>query len=97
MGEGTGARARVVFRGSVQGVGFRYTTIEVASSFEVTGFVRNEADGSVELVAEGERAEVEAFLDAVSRRMARHARSRDVAWAPATGEFQGFGIRFWGD
>jgi acylphosphatase len=49
----------------VQGVGFRYSTREVACSYEVTGFVRNLPDGRVELVAEGDEAELRAFLDGV--------------------------------
>ncbi|MFP4058825.1 MAG: acylphosphatase [Candidatus Brocadiia bacterium] len=88
------ARACVVFEGTVQGVGFRYTTVQIASSFDVTGYVKNCRDGSVELVAEGERGEVEAVVASVSRRMARYVRDREVTWSEATGEFEGFGVRF---
>jgi len=86
-------RARVSFRGHVQGVGFRYTARHVAASYAVTGYVENEPDGSVELVAEGERAEVEAFVGAVAREMAPYVRKQEVAWEASTGEFDGFGIR----
>ena len=51
--------------GRVQGVGFRYQTEHVARSFDVTGYVRNLADGRVELMAEGDRDEVCRFLAAV--------------------------------
>ena len=87
-------RAVVVFTGQVQGVGFRYTTLHVASEFKVTGYVRNQRDGSVELVAEGERLEVAAFLEAVAERMRHTLRDSHVTWAPATGEFADFGVRF---
>ncbi|HPD17009.1 MAG TPA: acylphosphatase [Planctomycetota bacterium] len=93
MAKPLGARARVVFRGQVQGVGFRYTARRAAESFAVTGYVQNEPDGSVELVAEGERDEIEAFLGAVAREMAPYIRSREVTWSVATGEFHGFGVR----
>jgi len=53
---------RVIYQGRVQGVGFRYTCKDIARGYEVTGRVRNLADGSVELVAAGEAAEVEDFL-----------------------------------
>ena len=86
-------RLRVVFHGMVQGVGFRYTTMRVASAFDVTGYVKNEVDGTVELVAEGERAELEAFLESVSERMAGYIRRREVGWSPATGGFERFGVR----
>ena len=88
------ARARVGFRGEVQGVGFRFTTRRIASGFSVTGYVKNEGDGSVELVAEGARGEVEAFVEAVTERMGSFIDRREVAWGPATGEFREFGVRF---
>lgn len=93
MGEARVVRARVCFRGHVQGVGFRYTARHVAASYAVAGYVENEPDGSVELVAEGERDEVAAFVDAVAREMAPYIRRREAAWDAATGEFDGFGIR----
>ena len=58
-------RFLVKFRGRVQGVGFRYTCKSVSERFAVVGWVKNLADGSVELLAEGEQAELEAFLQAV--------------------------------
>lgn len=53
------------FSGHVQGVGFRYSTLQVAKGFEVTGYVKNLSDGRVELVAEGRAAECRRFLAAV--------------------------------
>ena len=47
---------RVLFTGQVQGVGFRWTTRRIAAAFPVTGFVRNLADGRVELVVTGSPA-----------------------------------------
>ena len=61
---------RVHYTGAVQGVGFRYTAHELATGFAVSGFVRNLPEGRVELVAEGEPDQVNAFLAAVRRRMA---------------------------
>jgi acylphosphatase len=52
----------------VQGVGFRYSARGIARGYTVAGFVRNLADGRVELVAEGENAKVEAFLLAIAER-----------------------------
>jgi acylphosphatase len=59
---------RVVYAGSVQGVGFRYTVRGIARGFPVAGYVRNLPDGRVEVVAEGEEGEVVAFVAAVARR-----------------------------
>ncbi|AJC72914.1 acylphosphatase [Pseudothermotoga hypogea DSM 11164 = NBRC 106472] len=53
--------------GHVQGVGFRYFTYRVAKRLNVTGYVRNAEDGTVEIHAEGEEKILERFLDEVSR------------------------------
>ena len=53
---------RILYSGSVQGVGFRYTVKTVATGFEVSGTVRNLSDGRVELVAQGVKAELEALF-----------------------------------
>jgi acylphosphatase len=77
----------------VQGVGFRYTTKTVATGFDVTGTVRNLADGRVELVAEGNRSELEAFRDALrDAGLAGFIRDEQVNWADAKNEFRGFEI-----
>ena len=88
-----GARARAVITGLVQGVSYRYWTRQEAQKLGVTGWVRNLADGSVELVAEGPRAEVEKLLTAC-RRGPYGARVEDleVSWQPSTGEFTRFAI-----
>jgi len=86
-------RMRVFYSGHVQGVGFRYTAKAVAAGFEVTGTVRNLVDGRVELVAEGAKAELESFRQAVrDSGLDAFIRSEDVNWAGATDEYRGFEI-----
>ncbi len=53
---------RVIYEGRVQGVGFRYTTKDLARGYDVLGTVRNLPDGTVELVVAGEEYEVAEFL-----------------------------------
>lgn len=53
---------KVRFEGRVQGVGFRYTAMELARGFEVCGSVKNLTDGAVEMLVSGVRNEVEDFL-----------------------------------
>ncbi len=60
-------RHRVCFAGHVQGVGFRLTTRRLAQSWPVAGFVRNLADGRVELLVEGDSAAVAGLLSAIHR------------------------------
>ena len=57
---------QVFYTGRVQGVGFRYSVKQIASGYEVTGWVRNLPDGRVELVARGHAEEVDAFVDAIA-------------------------------
>jgi len=71
-------RTRVVYTGRVQGVGFRATTADLARRFPVRGVVRNRADGRVEVVVEGDAAEVQAFLDAVRTELAANIRAIDA-------------------
>jgi acylphosphatase len=54
---------QVIYSGRVQGVGFRYTTRQIASGYDVTGWVKNLPDGRVELQAmAADGGELEAFL-----------------------------------
>jgi len=58
---------QVLYEGHVQGVGFRWSVRYAAKGFDVTGWVRNLADGRVELQVTGEENEVRAFLDRVAQ------------------------------
>lgn len=86
-------RREIRFRGRVQGVGFRYTTQHVAREFNVTGFVQNLRDGSVLVVAEGESREIDRFVGAIMAHMGHYVKDYESKGLPATGEFDGFGVR----
>jgi acylphosphatase len=83
----------VFFTGRVQGVGFRYTTLQVAREFEVSGFVCNLPDGRVHLEAEGRPAEVAAFIAAVEERMHGHVRKTERSARMRPAQFTGFTIK----
>src|SRR5262249_39674892 len=83
---------RVHYSGRVQGVGFRYTAQALAAGYPVAGYVRNLRDGRVELVAQGEPGQVDAFLGAVERNMAGYIAAAAANEAPR-GPYRGFGIR----
>ena len=85
---------KALFSGHVQGVGFRFTASGLASRYDVTGYVRNLPDGRVELVAEGDRAEVNRFLEAIRLRMGGLIRDEQAIWSPASGAYSGFSIGF---
>ena len=83
----------IFYSGHVQGVGFRYTAKTAAAGFEISGIVRNLSDGRVELIAEGARAELEAFRAAIRDTGLKHfIRDEMVAWSEAQNEFRGFEI-----
>lgn len=87
-------RREIHFRGLVQGVGFRYTTLRTASQFAVTGYVQNLPDGRVRLVAEGEGVELDRFLAALRSVMGGYIDGEEEERGPARGEFRNFDIRF---
>jgi acylphosphatase len=86
-------RLHIYYGGKVQGVGFRYTTKNVALGYEVSGMVRNLADGRVELIAEGQQDELEAFQKGIRESGLGPCISReDVSWEDPAGAFRGFDI-----
>ncbi|MBN2502025.1 MAG: acylphosphatase [Anaerolineales bacterium] len=94
MTETQAARLQATVSGRVQGVGFRYFVLDAANSLDLTGWVRNRRNGDVEVLAEGERPDLEALL----RRLNRGPSSsyvQDVKhrWEAANGEFERFRIR----
>jgi acylphosphatase len=86
-------RCEVSFSGNVQGVGFRFRTVEVASSYKITGYVMNCTDGRVRLVVEGPRSTVSALIQSVRNALGSYITNCAMTWTPATGEFQDFSIR----
>jgi len=87
------SRLHIFYSGRVQGIGFRYTVKSLARGFEVTGTVRNLADGRVEMVSEGTQEELDAFQRAVQdSEVGRFIRQEEVNWSGATGGFRGFEI-----
>ena len=87
-------RLTVRYEGRVQGVGFRYTTVSLAQELSLTGWVKNEFDGSVSLVAEGAENQLMELLQGVRRsHLGRYITNELVRRSAATGEFTGFGVR----
>lgn len=81
--------------GLVQGVSYRAFTYRQAERLALTGWVRNLPDGRVELVAEGPRAALEDLVTVLHQGppFAR-VTGVDDRWAPATGEFTRFEVRY---
>jgi len=87
-------RVHIKITGNVQGVFFRGHTSHIAQKLSLTGWVRNDADGSVEIVAEGEKESLEKLV-AWCREGPSFANVEDVevSWEEATGEFLRFEVK----
>jgi acylphosphatase len=89
------ARAHIVIHGDVQGVFFRQSAKGEAEKRNVTGWVKNRPDGSVEAIFEGDKENVDA-MTAWCRKGPPRARVKEVAitWQTYTGRFESFDITF---
>lgn len=86
-------RVEIRVRGRVQGVAYRWYTQRKAVSLGLTGWVRNLPDGSVRIVAEGPRPDLESFRDwALLGPDHASVTDHDVSWSGATGDFDDFRI-----
>jgi len=87
-------RLHAIIHGRVQGVGFRAFVIENGLALGANGWARNKWNGTVEVVAEGDRQLLERLL-AVLRRGPRMAyvTQVDLDWQSPTGEFISFSVR----
>ena len=85
---------RVIFEGRAQGVGFRYTVKDLSRGFEVCGWVKNLADGSVELQVMGEADEVESFIKEIAEEsaVAHHVSKLTAVKIPLLENCSGFRI-----
>lgn len=70
---------QVIFRGHVQGVGFRYTARNIVRGYPVTGYVRNQDDGSVEAVLQGTESDVQACIDEIQEYFGGYIRSLNIS------------------
>jgi acylphosphatase len=86
-------RIHLVISGRVQGVGFRYHVRDKALALNLGGWVRNNDDGSVEIVAEGKEKDIEMFA-AYCKKGPALARVIDIkiVLAKSTGEFNDFTV-----
>ncbi len=86
-------RACLFFSGRVQGVGFRFTTNEVAKRFAVKGTVENCDDGRVKIIVEAESNEIDRFVEAIKSSMAGKIKQVSRFESVASFEFENFSVR----
>ena len=87
------SRLELYYLGRVQGVGFRYTVKRLVRGYDVVGTVRNLPDGRVELLAEGERSELEDLRKGIQDSEVGHfIRQEEANWCESRDEFSEFEI-----
>ncbi len=92
----TAVRCKIIFRGHVQGVGFRFTATGVANNYNIAGYVTNRKDGTVLMEVEGLKKVVSSMIQSVLGAMRGYVTGHEETWKPATGEFRDFGVRYEG-
>jgi acylphosphatase len=86
-------RLHANIEGYVQGVSFRYFVTKTANSLYVKGWVRNRYNGSVEVVAEGQRSALDKLLAALHQGPpSALVMTLDHEWLPPTNEFHDFKV-----
>ncbi len=88
-------RARVIVRGRVHGVFFRYSTQEMAKQLGVFGWVKNRWDGAVEAVFEGDQDRVKEMIEWCRKGPpGAYVQRVDTDWGEYLGEFDRFSITY---
>jgi len=84
----------VIFSGRVQGVGFRFTVNTIARRYDISGYVRNLPDGTVETFAQGPSREVDGCLADIQEFFAGYIRQTRVESVPCNPRYTDFQITF---
>ena len=86
---------RVILKiyGEVQGIFYRAQTLDIARKLGLVGWVRNESDSTVQIIAEGEEKELKYFVEKCYTIPSAVVERIEVEWGEATGEFEEFKIR----
>ena len=84
----------VVYKGRVQGVGFRFTAQRIAMRYELSGFVKNLPDGSVEMFAQGHPEDVADTLRDIGESFDAYLKETIINDSPLNNRLHGFDIAF---
>ena len=85
---------RIVFTGRVQGVGFRFTALNTANRYGLTGTVRNRGDGAVEIIAQGPADNIDDCIRDIEESFAGYISQTKTEEIPFSGRYKDFKITF---
>lgn len=88
------AARHVIFLGRVQGVGFRYTAHRMAHRHQLTGFVRNLPDGTVEMFAQGPAQDIDDCIQDIKDYFGDYLRETGIQEIPTDPKYKDFRIAF---
>lgn len=87
-------RAIIISSGLVQGVGFRYFVLSKAKELKLNGYVKNQMDGTVLTVVEGEKSKIEQLFNHLKvGPMHANVKECKIGWSSFVGEFSNFEVR----
>lgn len=84
----------IIFIGQVQGVGFRFTALNIAKRYNLTGLVRNLLSGAVEMIAQGPSDDIDSCVRDINESFAGYISETKVQEADLNPEYRDFKITF---
>jgi acylphosphatase len=84
----------IIFSGRVQGVGFRFTVFNIANRYELTGFVRNLSDGTVEMFAQGSTETIDDCIRDIAEEFSGYLSETNIQECLADPRYKDFKITF---
>ena len=84
----------IIFTGRVQGVGFRFTAFHIANRCELTGFVRNAHDGTVEMFVQGPAETIDDCILDIQEEFAGYLGETKIQECPVNPKYEDFKITF---
>ena len=84
----------IIFQGRVQGVGFRFTALNIANRYELTGQVRNMPNGTVEMIAQGNKDDIKNCIRDIKESFASHLRETKITEMNINPQYKDFKITF---
>lgn len=91
----TGSTAKhIIFAGRVQGVGFRFIAHSIANRYRLAGFVRNQPDGTVEMVVQGAAEDIDDCIADMKENFSGYIRETKIEEVPCDVQYKEFKITF---
>ena len=84
----------ITFVGRVQGVGFRYTSYRIAGQYEITGYVKNLPNGTVEMLAQGSQTQIDGCIAAIQDYFGGYVRECKTVEVPVNSRYFDFRITY---